>query len=148
MATIRDAHLGDIGRLGEIFRSASLSNEGDRSALLAHPEVLEFDATCVREGRTRVAVEGDLVVGFASVAANGDVVELDDLFVDPKWMRRGVGRALMRDVSETARAGGVERIEVTANHHALAFYEAAGFVVDGVAETRFGPAHRMHLDLL
>jgi len=145
---IRAAGPADIARLGEIFRNASLSNEGDRAALLTHPEVLEFDDTCVREHRARVAVVGDVVVGFASGTPNGDAVELDDIFVDPEWMRRGFGLELIRDVSAAALAGGARRIEVTANHHALAFYEAAGFVLDGVAETRFGPAHRMHLDLL
>ena len=42
---------------------------------------------------------------------------------------------------------GVQRIEVTGNDHALAFYQRAGFVIDGVAQTRFGPATRMHLDV-
>jgi hypothetical protein len=41
----------------------------------------------------------------------------------------------------------VSRIEVTANPHAMAFYERAGFVPDGTAETRFGAAPRMRLDL-
>jgi hypothetical protein len=35
---------------------------------------------------------------------------------------------------------------VTANGHALAFYESVGFVHDGPAETPGGPAVRMHLD--
>jgi hypothetical protein len=39
-----------------------------------------------------------------------------------------------------------DRIEVTANKHAQAFYEAAGFVHDGLTQTPGGPAHRMHLD--
>jgi len=147
VAVIRDAELADIERLGEIFRRASLHNEGDRPALLAHPEVLEFDATCVREQRTRVALRDGLVVGFASVTPNGEALELDDLFVDPEWMRRGVAMSLVHDLASAADARGAARVDVTANHHALAFYEAAGFVVDGSAETRFGPAIRMHLDL-
>ena len=61
-------------------------------------------------------------------------------------MRRGVGRALIVDVAAITRSRGIARVEVTANGHALAFYEAAGFVEDGTAETRFGPAQRMHLD--
>jgi hypothetical protein len=36
---------------------------------------------------------------------------------------------------------------VTANHHALAFYEKVGFVADGEVETRFGAGLRMHLDV-
>ena len=58
-------------------------------------------------------------------------------------MRRGIATALVRDA---AANGGVERIEVTANGHALEFYERVGFVHDGPAETPGGPAFRMHLD--
>jgi ribosomal protein S18 acetylase RimI-like enzyme len=58
-------------------------------------------------------------------------------------MRRGIATALVRDAVEN---GGVERIEVTANGHAIAFYESAGFVHDGPTETPGGPAFRMHLD--
>jgi hypothetical protein len=42
---------------------------------------------------------------------------------------------------------GTRRIEVTANPHALGFYEKAGFVVAHDVRTRFGPASRMHLDV-
>ena len=38
-----------------------------------------------------------------------------------------------------------ERLEVTANAHALGFYTAAGFVDCGVTETEFGVARRMVL---
>ena len=144
---IRDAAPADIAQIGEVFRRASLSNDGDRTALLEHPEVLEFDATCVHQGRTRVAVEDGRVVGFVTTTPNGETAELDDLFVDPDWMRRGIGLSLMRDAYVVARGQGVRRIEVTANHHALAFYEVAGFALDGEADTEFGPAPRMHVDI-
>ena len=36
---------------------------------------------------------------------------------------------------------------MTANPHAMPFYRSVGFVDDGVAETRFGPAPRMRLSV-
>jgi GNAT superfamily N-acetyltransferase len=144
---IRTAQVADLEDLGEIFRRASLANDGDRARLLANPEVLEPNVvTSVHEERTRAAVVDDRIVGFATVLRVGDAFELEDLFVDPRWTRRGIGLALVRDAAATARAQGVSRIEVTANPHALAFYEHAGFVADGTAGTRFGPAPRMRLD--
>ena len=89
------------------------------------------------EGRTRVAVVEGRIVGFATLVGN----ELEDLFTDPDWMRRGIATALVRDAAST-----VDRIDVTANMHARAFYEAAGFVHDGHTQTPGGPGHRMHLD--
>jgi ribosomal protein S18 acetylase RimI-like enzyme len=144
---IRTAKPSDVGVLRELYRRSSLSNDGDRSDLQAHPDALVFDDAPVGEQRTRVAVDGDRIVGFATTRFVTDIVELDDLFVDPDWMRRGVGRGLMLDAMEIARSLSASRIEVTANTHALDFYEKVGFVVDGVTETQLGVGLRMHLDL-
>ena len=77
----------------------------------------------------------------------GHAGELDGLFVEPEHMRRGIGRQLIEDAVTIARRRRRPRIEVTANPTALEFYAALGFVTDGEAPTRFGPAIRMHLDL-
>ena len=58
-----------------------------------------------------------------------------------------IGRALVLDLIATARGRGIGRVEVTANQHALAFYEKAGFVIYREEATRFGPAPRMRLDV-
>jgi len=145
--TIRDAEAGDLPALQRVFRDASLSNAGDRAALLAHPEVLVLADTAVREGRTRVATAGGEVIGFATLAGAGGELELEDMFVAPDRMRRGVGRALVGDAARAARARGATRLVVTGNPHARAFYEAAGFETDGETPTAFGTGLRMHLDL-
>jgi GNAT superfamily N-acetyltransferase len=137
---IRVAVPADMAVLRDLFRSSSLSNEGDRASLLAHPDTLAFSGLAVDEGRTRVAVVDGRIVGFATLLVDG---ELEDLFVDPDWMRRGIGRTLVLDAVGVARAQGLERVEVTANGHALGFYESVGFVLDGTVETEFGPGLRM-----
>jgi GNAT superfamily N-acetyltransferase len=144
---IRDAVPGDMTALSGVYRRASLSNEGDRPNLLAHPETLEFSDLGVREGRTRAAIAAGEIAGFASWLGAGDAVEIEDLFVDPDWMRRGIGRALVLDMIAIARGRGIERVEVTANPHAMAFYEKAGFVVYREVVTRFRTLPRMRLDV-
>src|SRR5436305_13228902 len=133
-----------MGALRDVFRRSSLSNHGDRANLLAHPDALELSDLAVREGRTRTAVADGGIVGFATWLCTGDVVELEDLFVDPEWMGQGAGRALVQDLVAIARQRGARRIEGTANPHALAFYEKAGFVAGRAGETRLGPAPRVH----
>jgi GNAT superfamily N-acetyltransferase len=140
---IRVAALDDMPALRDLFRRSSLSNDGDRDVLLAHPEALDFSAVAVAEDRTRVAVTEGRVVGFATLLGS----ELEDLFVDPDWMRRGIGRTLVLDAIASARVQGLKRIGVTANDHALAFYRRVGFVLDGTVGTDFGPGSRMHVDL-
>ena len=75
------------------------------------------------------------------------MAELDGIFVEPEFMKRGVGRALLQDAFSMARAQGVRRIEVTSNPRAVGFYEKIGFVADGPVPTRFGPALRMHVEI-
>lgn len=143
---IRDAVPADVESLRTLFRRSSLSNAGDRGTLLAHPDALELSDVAVGEGRTRVATDVDgQIVGFVTVAPGPGLVELEDLFVDPEWMRRGIGRHLVLDAVARARRAGIMRLEVTANHHASAFYHDVGFVFHHEVETRFGPAPRMCL---
>jgi len=133
---IRPATPDDLDAILGVFRRASLANEGDREWIDTHSDEFGIDESNVIEGRTRVAVVDGCIVGFATLVGN----ELEDLFTDPDWMRRGIAAALVRDA-----AGSVRRIGVTANSHARLFYEAVGFVHDGVTETPGGPAYRMHL---
>jgi GNAT superfamily N-acetyltransferase len=146
---VREATAADEPEVARIFRSASLANAGDREALLAHPDTLVLDDGLLARGRTRVATTTDgSVVGFASTRpTRRGVLELDDLFVDPPARRRGAARQLVRRIVAEAGAEGVVRIEVTANPHALDFYEAVGFVADAPEDTELGSGLRMHLDL-
>jgi ribosomal protein S18 acetylase RimI-like enzyme len=135
--------------VARIFRSASLSNAGDRDVLLGHPDALVLDDGLLARGRTLVATSADgTVVGFASTRPTGPgVLELDDLFVDPDVRRRGAARHLVLGIVAEAAEEHVVRIDVTANPHALGFYEAVGFVADGRHDTELGSGLRMHLDV-
>jgi GNAT superfamily N-acetyltransferase len=144
---ICDAGLADMARLQAVYRRSSLSNPAGREALLAHPEVLELSDQAVREGRTRTARAGDRIVGFASWLDAGDTAEIEDMFVDPDWMGRGVGMELVRDLITLARARRVRLVEVTANPDAAGFYQKAGFAPAGEVATTLGPAPRLQLEL-
>jgi GNAT superfamily N-acetyltransferase len=135
----------DLPAASDVYRNASLFNAGDRDNLLAHPECLILGPAGLAEGRTYVAEEDGSVVGFATWIEAAGIVELEDLFVDPGWMRRGIATALVECIADVLRSRGMERLEVIANPHALGFYRAAGFIDCGVAETVFGTAPRMVL---
>ena len=75
----------DLPAASDVYRSASLSNAGDRDNLLAHPEHLILGPEGLNEGRTLVAEQDGSVVGFATWADADGVTELEDLFVDPDW---------------------------------------------------------------
>jgi GNAT superfamily N-acetyltransferase len=149
---VRIAIAADLPALQQVYSAASLSNAGNAPMLLARPEFLVFTGDGIAAGRTLVAVAGppgtDRVVGFATVTAGqDDDPELEDLFVDPDWHRRGIARRLVWQVADTAREAGHRRLWVTGNLHALAFYLAVGFVQVGQVSTALGSGLRMYLDL-
>jgi ribosomal protein S18 acetylase RimI-like enzyme len=147
--SIRAGKPSDAPRLRDIHWRASLTNEGDRDAVLAAGREAIVPEALGREEQARVATTDDgTIVGFATTLLVDGVYELEDLFTDPEWRRQGVATALIRDAVEQARLNGVRRIEVTGNQHALAFYESVGFVRVGKVATPFGStALRMHLEV-
>jgi GNAT superfamily N-acetyltransferase len=146
--SVRSADEDEIDALRALFRRSSLSNEHDRANLLATPEALEWEGHGVAQGRTRVAVdEGGTILGFATVVPIEGGQELEDLFVDPDAMRRGVATRLVEEIVSEAARTGVPWIEVTANQHAAEFYASAGFVRVRDEQTLFGPAPRLRRDV-
>jgi GNAT superfamily N-acetyltransferase len=138
---IRNAQPTDMPALQRIYAGASLSNPRDRGRLLATPEWLVFTDVGLRAGRTRVAVDDrETTAGFATYLVADGVAELEDLFVDPPSMRRGLGTALVRDISEIVQGLGFDTLEVTANPEALAFYQHLGFVTTHLVPTELHPA--------
>ncbi len=144
---IRLGKPADLAAATRVYSRASLSDGPYRDNLHAHPEYLILGPEGLAEGRTYVAEAGGTIVGFASWAETDGTTELEDLFVDPAYMRRGIATALLSCIADVLRARGVERLEVTANPNALGFYHAVGFTRCGIAETEFGTAPRMVLPI-
>lgn len=135
---IRPARIEERQALEDLQRRASLANEEHREVLLANPDAIELPAEQIERGDVYVAEAEGRVAGFAALIAG----ELDGLFVEPELWGRGFGRALIEAAVHEARQKGLS-VTVIANPAALEFYEKCGFVVEGDAETRFGPAIRM-----
>src|SRR5262249_61409416 len=101
VALIRDARPDEALALESLQRRASDVSEEYRAHLAAHPDAIVPPHRAIAEGRVRVAVDASgQRLGFSVVLPVEDGrCELDDLFVEPDWMRRGVGRLLVHDVA-------------------------------------------------
>ena len=75
---------------------------------------------------TFVAVIADEIVGFYSLSPSHDARKLEDLWVLPRFMERGIGRALVAHALETAARGGASSVTVDADPNAESFYLACG----------------------
>jgi GNAT superfamily N-acetyltransferase len=137
MSTLGSAARSDIPRLVELLgllfsqeREFTPDPEKQREAL----EAILADRS---RGRIFVAREGSEVVGMASLlytistAEGGKAALFEDLIVDPKHRRKGIGSKLINYVIQQARAEGVLRITLLTdleNDTALGLYRKLGFV--------------------
>jgi GNAT superfamily N-acetyltransferase len=128
--------------LEALQRRASLALGEYNEQLEAEPDAIQLPPGQIERGEVIVAELNDRVVGFAAVLIDDCVAELDGLFVEPDLWRRGIGAALIDVAVHEARRQGLS-MSVIANPSAREFYEKCGFTVEGEAQTRFGPAHRM-----
>src|SRR5258705_2442616 len=143
---IRKAVTSEQKELEDLQLRASLTNAGDRDALLDHPDAIEVPLAQIAAGGVFVAEWNGTIVGFAAVEPRGDgESELDALFVDPNMRRRGIARSLVGHCAEVARARKSDALCVVGNPHAKDFYTACGFSVIGTAETRFGTGLLMRM---
>jgi ribosomal protein S18 acetylase RimI-like enzyme len=136
---IRRAVISEQKELEALQLRASLTNAGDRDAILAHPDAIELPLNQIAAGAVFVFERNGVIVGFAALLPRPDGdVELDGLFVDPGARRGGVGRSLVNHCVQIVRAQRSAALCVIGNPHAYDFYIACGFNVVGTTETRFG----------
>jgi GNAT superfamily N-acetyltransferase len=137
--SIRLARRDEQAMLESLQRRASLSNPGDRDALLAHPDAIALPADQLVAGDVFVAERDGAIAGFAAVVPRPDGgAELDALFVEPDLWRHGIGRRLVEHVADVARARAATVLHVIGNPRAEGFYVACGFRTTGTVDTRFG----------
>jgi ribosomal protein S18 acetylase RimI-like enzyme len=94
------------------------------------------------------AVIEDELVGFYSLTPTGSSWELDNLWVLPQFMHRGIGRALVSHALEIASSRGAVEVTVDSDPNAEAFYLACGAVRRGeVPAPITGEPHRVRPQL-
>ena len=148
MVRIRTASAGEGAALEALQRRSSDVWDDYREQMAANRDAIELPQAFIENGWVRVALADDQTpIGFSVVIPkDGQVHELDGLFVEPDVMLCGVGRALVEDAAAHASGQGAQALEVTAGP-AQGFYERVGFQFVGDAQTQFGPAVRMRRGL-
>ena len=102
-----------------------------REALEGWRSQLAISAEQIRGKPTFVAVVRGEVAGFCSLLRSRAACELDNLWVAPEFMHRGIGRALLHHALETAARAGAAELTVDADPNAEAFYLECGAIRRG-----------------
>ncbi len=123
---IRPAERDEGERLREIV-SASKRHWGyDVEQVQQLAEQRDFSAEGLREKEYYVAASNGRAVAFASLIPQGDVCVLDDLWVEPDWIGKGVGSRLFGFAADRAKRLRARQLEWEAEPHAVGFYEKMG----------------------
>ncbi|MDR5171802.1 GNAT family N-acetyltransferase [Methylobacillus flagellatus] len=93
------------------------------------PAELEWDGLDETALHLLAVAEDGKSIGCARILSDGSIGRMAVL---QAWRRQGVGQALLQAAIESCRQNGWFDIHVSAQTHALAFYEQAGF--HGVGE--------------
>jgi GNAT superfamily N-acetyltransferase len=123
---IRAADPGEAERLREIAFASKSYWGYDLEQVRQWASGLDFSRATLRKKEFYVAEEDGRIVGWSAVIAQGDVCWLDDLWIEPNWMRRGIGTCLFEHAAKRGRQLGAVRMEWEAERHALGFYDKMG----------------------
>lgn len=123
---IRPAEHGEVERLREIAIAAKSYWGYDPDRVREWAALGDFSPAGLLEKHVYVAAVRDAPVGWAAAISRTDVWWLDDLWILPDWMGKGIGRRLFSHTAEQGRAAGAHRMEWEAEPNALGFYERMG----------------------
>jgi GNAT superfamily N-acetyltransferase len=132
---IRLAHAGDLPHLAAIERAAAalFAPYGFAEQFAAETTPLEDLALAARQSRLWVAVGGgDVLAGFALCRELDGSAHLLEIDVHPDHGRRGVGRALVAEVTRWAHRSRLPAVTLTTFRDVpwnAPFYERLGFRV-------------------
>ena len=105
----------------------------------AVPEELEWDGLDPQCAHVLAWNDQGDAIGTARMQANGTIGRMAVL---KDWRGRGAGRALLEALLDLAGKQGLARVALSAQTHAIGFYERAGFHVVGELFIDAGIPHR------
>ncbi len=123
--TIRAARAKDGERLQRIAVEAKTHWGYDRARVEEWASVA-FSPGALRGKEIYVGEVDGQVVGWTALLRRGETCWLDDLWVEPEWIGRGIGRRLFGHAANRAVELGARTIEWEAEPYAVGFYEKMG----------------------
>lgn len=129
---IRRAISEDVEELSALVLSAKAHWGYAQAQLQAWRSSLEVSAESVTTHPTFVGELNGHLIGFYSLVPSNEAWELDNLWVLPRFMRKGCGHRLLMHAAQTAAEGGAISIAIDADPNAEPFYLACGATRIGV----------------
>lgn len=135
MIEIRRAVPEDAGKLTEIAIAAKRHwNYPERWIQIWIPQ-LTFKPEDISSSEIFVAMVDGEMAGFYRLIKNPPRAVLEDLWVAPNFMGRGIGKVLFEHAASICRSANVTAMELDADPNAQGFYEKMGMHKIGEKKT-------------
>jgi N-acetylglutamate synthase-like GNAT family acetyltransferase len=122
----RKAEKSDVERLHAITVAAKAHWGHDLSWVVNWVAAGDFASVAVARGEAWLIEIDGAISGWSALAPRGDVAWLEDLWVDPPYIGRGVGTELFLHAAARATTAGAHRLEWESDLDAVGFYERMG----------------------
>ncbi len=136
---IRLAQPGEAADLQALLHRSKAHWGYDEDFMAVARQVLKVTEEQIARDWVFVAEVGGQRAGFASLENRREHAWLEDLFIEPEFIGRGVGRALWQHVCAHARQHGFNRMRWESDPNARTFYEHLGAVVIGDTPSHIVP---------
>jgi GNAT superfamily N-acetyltransferase len=126
---IRPARIEEAAALSDLCVRSKAVWGYDGSFMALARNVLQVGVKAIGEGNVWVATTADGSIAGVVALAPGEqtgTLDLDKLFVEPRHIRIGFGRALLDHATQEARRRGATRLTILADPYAAPFYERNG----------------------
>jgi GNAT superfamily N-acetyltransferase len=124
--TIVRARPEDSEALTEIAHAAKRHWGYPENWIAAWREILTMRPEFIAENTAYCAVDDDRAIGFYVLTTEDDGLHLDHLWILPRAMGRGIGRALFEHAVAQASRLGFNLIKIEADPNAEGFYKRMG----------------------
>jgi GNAT superfamily N-acetyltransferase len=123
---VRSGRPDEGERLKQIAVDAKAFWGYERERVLEWADKGDFSPDRLRELVMFVAEAENHAIGWCSVIPDGETSWLEDLWIDPDRIGRGIGRLLFEHAAAYAEGLGAFRLEWEAEPNAIGFYERMG----------------------
>lgn len=133
---------GDAARLSAIAWAAKAHWGYPLAWLEQWRELLTITPSFIAAYETHLAKEKAQIAGFHALVEKAGAWRLEHLWVQPRWMGRGLGRSLFQHAATLARARGANCLTIESDPNADAFYRRLGAVRTGLIPSEVDGARR------
>ncbi len=129
---IEKAHRGDAEKITDLtIRSKNNWNYGD-SQIAEWKDELTITSKYIDENQVyKLTINNELIGFYAFRPENNELVKLNFLFIEPKYIGKGHGKILITDFVKRIEKTGYKKATLDADPNAEKFYESVGFKVVG-----------------